>query len=80
MNAKSIKRNWRMKYSINENAKYNRCHDPKWIEETRVYCKCGHSVNFFNLIPYIECSFCHRLIFRNKKCEYDYMIKRRFKR
>lgn len=42
------------------------------------YCKCGHSVQFKNLIPYVFCSHCGRLIFRNKKCEYDYRIKRRF--
>lgn len=59
---------------------FNRCYDPKWLEQTKVKCKCGHSVHFFDLIPYIECLVCGRLIFRNKKCEYDYMIKRRFKK
>lgn len=49
----------------------------KFLEETRVVCKCGHSVNFFSNIPYIECTFCHNLIFRNKKAEYDYRLKRR---
>lgn len=42
------------------------------------YCKCGHSVQFRNLIPYITCNYCGNLIFRNKKCEYDFKIKRRF--
>lgn len=49
-----------------------------FIAETRVVCKCGHSVNFFSHAPYIECSYCHDLIFRDKKAEYDYKIKRRF--
>ena len=59
---------------------FNHCYDPKWLDETKRTCKCGHSVHFFDLIPYIECLECGRLIFRDKKCEYDYMIKRRFKR
>lgn len=54
--------------------------DDKLISRTRVYCKCGHSINFFNCEQYIECSFCHRLVFRNKKCEYDFKIKRQFLR
>lgn len=51
----------------------------KFLELTRVTCPCGHVVNFMSRVPYIECAFCHNLIFRNKKCEYDYKIKRRFK-
>lgn len=54
--------------------------EDKLINATRVYCKCGHSIHFFNCENYIECSFCHRLVFRNKKCEYDYRIKRRFQK
>ena len=49
----------------------------RFLEESRVKCKCGHSVNFINKIPYVECSYCHNLIFRNKKCEFDYKIKRK---
>lgn len=63
------------KYS--EKAKYLGKVSDKFIEETRVVCKCGHSVNFFSKIPYLECTHCHNIIFRNKKAEYDYRIKRR---
>ena len=59
---------------------YNRCYDRKWLDATKQTCKCGHSVHFFDLIPYMDCIVCGRLIFRNKKCEYDYFITRKYKR
>ena len=46
---------------------YNHCYDRKWLDATKRTCKCGHSVHFFDLIPYMECIVCGRLIFRNKK-------------
>lgn len=49
----------------------------EFIAETRVVCKCGHSVNFFSHAPYIECSHCGDLIFRDKKAEFDYRVKRK---
>lgn len=49
-----------------------------YLDATRVVCKCGHRVNFISKIPYIECTHCHNIIFRNRKAEYDYKIKRRF--
>lgn len=52
--------------------------DSEFLYLTKVICKCGHRVNFISKIPYIECSHCHNLIFRNKKAEYDFRIKRRF--
>lgn len=55
-----------------------RCDDSKWIEATRRKCKCGHTMNFYTKVPYLECSHCHNLIFRDKKSEFDYKIKRRF--
>ena len=49
-----------------------------FLEESRVKCSsCGHVVNFYSHHPYIECSFCHNLIFRNKKCEFDFKVKRK---
>lgn len=51
--------------------------DSEYLAITRVTCKCGHRVNFLSPAPYIECTHCHNLIFRNKKAEYDYRIKRR---
>lgn len=48
-----------------------------YLEATRVACKCGHTVNFFTNVPYVECTHCHRIIFRNKKTEYDFRVKRR---
>ena len=65
---------------MKEVLRQNRCYDPKWLKETKVKCKCGHAVHFFDLIPYMECIVCGRLIFRNKKCEYDYYITRKYKR
>lgn len=56
------------------------CNDEKWLIETRRYCKCGHSMHFYKYEPYIRCTHCGKLVFRDKKAEYDYMIKRRFKR
>ena len=52
--------------------------ESKYILEITRYCKCGHSVQFKNPIPYVICSHCGKLIFRNKICEYNYKIKRRF--
>lgn len=57
--------------------RYDKKHS-EYINQITRYCKCGHSVQFRNLIPYVICSHCGRLIFRNKKCEYDFKIKRRF--
>ena len=48
-----------------------------YLEATRVICKCGHRVNFITNVPYIECTYCHNIIFRNKKTEYDFRVKRR---
>lgn len=52
--------------------------ESKYIIEITRYCKCGHSVQFKNPIPYVICNHCGKLIFRNKKCEYNFKIKRRF--
>lgn len=49
----------------------------EFLDKTKVICKCGHRVNFISRVPYIECSFCHNLIFRDKKAEYDYKVKRK---
>lgn len=49
-----------------------------YIRKISVYCKCGHSVQYITRKPYIKCNYCGRLIFKNKKCEYDFYIKRRF--
>ena len=58
-----------------------RPYNDKWIDEKRRTCKkCGHTVNFYKKIPYIECGYCRNLIFFNEKAEYDFKIKRRFKR
>ena len=40
--------------------------ESKYISEITRYCKCGHSVQFKNPIPYVICSHCGKLIFRNK--------------
>ena len=62
---------WEKKY-------VDRCTDSKWIEATRVKCKnCGHTLSFYTRIPYLECANCGTIVFRNKKCEFDFRVKRR---
>lgn len=60
-----------------KNKKYTGRFSDEFIEQSRVTCKCGHVVNFISKTPYVECSHCHKLIFRNKKVEYDFRIKRK---
>ena len=50
----------------------------EYISTITVYCKCGHSIQFNSKTPYIICNKCGRLVFRNKKCEFNYYIKRRY--
>lgn len=67
------------------NVKYGSCSkfkhynypDDKFLEATRVICSCGHVVNFVSRIPYIICTHCGNIIFRNKKCEFDFKVKRK---
>ena len=56
------------KKSINEDEYYTK---------TKVKCICGHVTNFVGRKDYKECSHCNRIIFKNKKAEYNYKIKRR---
>ena len=49
----------------------------KFIEASRRKCKCGHSISFNTNTPYITCSICGNLVFRNKKCEFNYKVKRK---
>lgn len=49
----------------------------EFLDATRVVCKCGHVVNFLSKREYIECTHCHNLIFKNKKAEYNYRLKRK---
>jgi ribosomal protein S27E len=48
-----------------------------FFDETKVKCKCGHVISFYSTTPYITCSHCGNLVFRNKKEEYNYKVKRR---
>lgn len=52
--------------------------DSEFLAQTKVICKCGHSINFISNLPYVECSYCHRIVFRSKKDEFNFRIKRRF--
>ena len=49
----------------------------EFLDATRVVCECGHVVNFISKTPYIECTHCHHMIFRNNKAKFDYKVKRR---
>lgn len=48
----------------------------EFLAKTRVVCKCGHTVNFISRADVITCSHCGRLIFKNKKAEFDYRTKK----
>lgn len=52
----------------------------EYLSSITRYCKCGHSVQFKTGIPYVICTYCGRLIFRDKRSEYNYKIKRRFQK
>lgn len=49
----------------------------EFLDATRVVCVCGHVVNFISKREYFECSHCHKMIFKDKKAEYNYRLKRR---
>ncbi len=63
---KNVKNSWKKNTPINE-----------YFSLTKHKCKCGHVMNFYTSIPYLECEYCGRLNFRNKKCEFDYKVKRK---
>ena len=48
----------------------------EYYTKITVKCKCGHSIQFRSRSDRIVCSYCGNVNFRNKKCEYDYKIKR----
>ena len=62
-----------------EKRRVDRCIDSKWIEATRKKCNCGHTLSFYTKIPYLECANCGNIVFRNKKCEFDFRVKRKVK-
>lgn len=42
--------------------------------KARIYCKCGHSIVISNKRKYKICSWCGRLVFKNKRAEFDYRL------
>lgn len=59
--------------------KFWKCVDSKWWEATRKTCPyCGHLVGFYKKnIKYVECHYCGNIVFKNKKTEFDFKVKRR---
>ena len=40
-----------------------------------VYCKCGHTVEFWTNENKVLCTHCNRFVFKTKKDEFDYRMK-----
>ena len=62
--------------------KYNKWHDSKYdlYEITKVKCKCGHTIHFNrSYYPLKTCKHCGSLVFKNKKEEFKYYLKRKIK-
>lgn len=59
---------------------YKKNTSSEWWTKTRKKCPyCGHVLGFYKpSIKYVECNFCGNIVFRDKKAEYDFRIKRRF--
>ena len=52
----------------------------KLYEEMQQYkhiCKCGHTVYIVNKSGRAECRNCHNLVFKDKKTEFEYIMKRK---
>jgi NADH pyrophosphatase NudC (nudix superfamily) len=40
-----------------------------------VYCKCGHTVEFWTNENKVLCTYCNKYVFKTKKDEFDYRMK-----
>lgn len=49
----------------------------KIATDESVKCKCGHSILITNRYGKVICNYCGRLVFRNKKEEFEYRLKER---
>lgn len=56
------------------------CINSKYWNATRKVCpKCGHVIGFYKpKLRYVECVYCGTIVFKDKKSEFDFRIKRRF--
>lgn len=63
-----------------DNPYYRKNTSSAWWYSTRKTCPhCGHVLGFYKpKTQYVECSYCGNIVFRNKKAEFDFRIKRRF--
>ena len=51
--------------------------DDKYFDEVqkhKVTCKCSHRIDMTNA-PYLRCYYCGRLVFRDKKTEYEWRLR-----
>ena len=45
------------------------------ITRATVYCKCGHSISFYNTHKdYKTCSWCGRIVYKTPKIEFKYKL------
>lgn len=44
-------------------------------QKFRHKCNCGHTVYIANKLGVAECSYCHNLVFKDKKSEFEYRLK-----
>ena len=45
------------------------------MQKYRYKCKCGHTVYIANKDGRTECSYCHNLVFKDKKTEFEYRMR-----
>ena len=45
------------------------------IQKTAYKCKCGHTVIISNQVDKALCSYCKKLVFKDKKSEFKYRLK-----
>lgn len=46
------------------------------MQQFKHKCKCGHTVYIANKSGRAECRNCHNLVFKDKKTEFEYRMKR----
>ena len=44
-------------------------------QKYRHICKCGHTVYIANKDGRAECNYCHRLVFKDAKTEFEYRMR-----
>ena len=53
-------------------------YDDEYIDKISRKCKCGHIQIVDTRERYKKCRFCGRIVFLDKKAEFNYKVKRRY--